>query len=211
MLCAILALLILAGCNNTGTSHHSQNICYLDLVAIAKALGRLEVMKQQQDTALQQLNTQLQAISTDFNKQIEETKSKFGDNPRKEELQQLDSLTVNAGKQLQQSQIVAKQKLALYQQQLVAGFQAEVRAHAQSIAEQRGASSVVILDSSVLWFSPSADITDEVIARMRAKDRITKTTSPEIRPGMAESGDSSSEIRRLDDLVNRISEESSAD
>ena len=77
-------------------------------------------------------------------------------------------MAVKAQRQLAEKQQLAQQKAQQVQLELVNDFKRQVQPVAQKIAGLQGAEVVVVLDDAVLWFDARADITDEVIAELRA-------------------------------------------
>ncbi len=212
LLTTTLITSLLAGCNNINPGNKQDTAVYLDLGAIARALGRDEIIKQQQQAAIDQLNAQLLQISRNLDKQLKEEKSTLGKKPGAEKQQRFNEATINANKQLQQSQLLAKQKLTVFRQQLAIDFQNEVKSVARPIATERGAVSITIIDNNVLWIDPSADITGEIIASMRAKigSEVKSSGSHAKNPtGTTTAPTPDDEIRELDKLVNQIEKESS--
>jgi len=212
LLTTTLVISLLTGCNNINPGNKQDTSVYLDLGAIARALGRDEIIKQQQQVAIDQLNAQLLQISRNLDKQLNEEKSTLGKNPDAEKQQNFNKAAINANKQLQQSQLLAKQKLAIFKQQLAIDFQNEVKSIARPIATERGAASITIIDNNVLWVDPSADITGEIIASMRAKiGSEVKSSGPhaENPTGATIAPAPDAEIQKLDRLVNQIEKEGS--
>jgi len=205
---AALVIGLLTGCNGITPGNKQNDSVYLDLNVVARALGRDEIIKQQQQIALDNLNIQLLQISKDLNKQLEEEKLKLGEKPGEAEKQQFNVVATNANKQLQQSQLLAKQKLITFKQQLIRDFKSEVKSVAQPIAKNRGAISVTIIDNNILWFDPSADITDEVIATLRARTESDVNVSDTHTENTSEKATHNDELQKLDNLVNQIEKES---
>jgi Skp family chaperone for outer membrane proteins len=212
ILVAISILTYLSGCQFIDNSSHRVETVYLDPVAIAKALGRDRVISQQEEAARIQLNTGLERIATDLNRQLEDEKNRLGEKPAKDDQQKLDSLTLSASQQLQQTKLQAQQKLVNFRQQLVLEFRNEIAVLAKPIAEQRGATTISIIDAGIIWLDPSADITDEVIASMRAKSSepvatdAGNNTETDVVPA-----ETSAEISRLNELVDNIQNQKNAE
>lgn len=179
VLLLVFAVSALYGCNS-GNSSNSDALV-VDVMAVARALGRDEVMQQQLDQARQLLNSQLQQISTDLNAQLKEKQaeitggngkdnsSKHNNSKDNEEVKmKLDALARQASVQLSNTQKIATQKAAEFRDRLVKEFRDEVMRVSQGIAQQRKA-EFVYASSSLLWHASSVDITDEVIGQMRAQ------------------------------------------
>ena len=65
---------------------------------------------------------------------------------------------------------MAIQKSTKYRTDLIQHFRNEVGAIAQDVARRSGSKLVLVSNYETIWFDPSADITDEVIAIMRARN-----------------------------------------
>lgn len=152
----------------------------VDITAVAKALGRDEVMARQLEATREQLNQQLTEITRNLNTQIEEKRVEFGEDASEADTQTLQNLALKARQTLQHSREMARQQALAYHGSLLQDFREEVRAEASAIARERGATSVLNAGDTTLWFDPQTDITGEVIARMRAADnrRDDESESP---------------------------------
>ena len=172
----VAAALLLAGCDKsplpadpaTAGVPTGSAVAVLDLSAVAKALGRDAVFREQVQAAGQQLDQQLAALSSSLQTRLREEHARLGEAPTEEEQQQLQRMLADARRQVQEGQAEARQKAARYQAQLVAQFRREVQVVAAGVARSHGASAVVLADT-VLWFEPAADITGEVIDALRAR------------------------------------------
>lgn len=163
-------LITLSGCDK----FQSSNTVVLDLDAIANATGQAETIKQQLEQANQELNSQLSTISGKLNEQLVEEKKKMGKKPSKADKQNLQKLTLQANQKMQQAKTIATQKAQQYRSALILQLRKNVQPIAEKIASNRGADIVLSSNNSMIWFNPSVDITDEVIAEIRA----TPVTKP---------------------------------
>ena len=169
VLLLVFAVSTLYGCDS-GKSSNSDALV-VDVMAVARALGRDEVMQQQLDQARQLLNKQLLQISTDLNAQLKEKQAEItgGNGKDSEEVKmKLDALARQASVQLSNTQKIATQKAADFRGRLVKEFRDEVMHVSQGIAQQRKA-EFVYTSSTLLWYASPVDITDEVIGQMRAQ------------------------------------------
>jgi Skp family chaperone for outer membrane proteins len=161
---SIASLALLAGCEPQGGNRAA--VAIIDLDAVARALGRDDVIAQQINIANQQLAGQLGQVATDLQQQVQARRDEYdviGD----EAEQELQQLTAVANQRLQQTQQLAQQRSAQFQQAVINAFRNEVSPYAQQIAGERGAVAVITVATPMLWFDSNADITDEVIAEMR--------------------------------------------
>lgn len=169
----LAAGIMLSGCDKIPHSlgqagaAKGSGVAVLDLGAVAKALGRDEVFRQQMESARQQLGQQLNEFSTGLQGQLREEQAKLGEAPTAEQQQELREKVAQAQRQVQQSRVLARRKAAEFQSNLAVAFRNEVQPVAAEVARARGASAVA-LSNTLLWFEPEVDITGEVIDRMRA-------------------------------------------
>ena len=170
----IASLALLAGCEPQGGGRAA--VAIIDLDAVARALGRDDVIAQQINIANQQLAGQLGQVATDLQQQVQARRDEYdviGD----EAQQELEQLTAVANQRLQQTQQLAQQRSAQFQQAVINAFRNEVSPYASQIATERGAVAVITVATPMLWFDSNADITDEVIAAMRAAG-LEQATQP---------------------------------
>lgn len=163
----ILAALILSGCNPFAGS--SPAVLVVDLDAVAKASGRQESMQKELEFANVRLSEQLKLVASQLENAVADEKDKIGEKPSADERQQFDDLLLQAQKQLQNSKQLAVQQANVFRSELIIEFRQEVADIAQQIALDRHSKIVMVTNFDALWFDPAADITDEVIAVMRAR------------------------------------------
>ena len=178
----IASLALLAGCEPQGSSRAA--VAIIDLDAVARALGRDDVIAQQINIANQQLAGQLGQVATDLQQQVQARRDEYdviGD----EAQQELEQLTAVANQRLQQTQQLAQQRSAQFQQAVINAFRNEVSPYASQIATERGAVAVITVATPMLWFDSNADITDEVIAAMRAAGLEQATQPAAVAPAPA--------------------------
>lgn len=165
----------LAGCGPSPTPPHT---LVVDPVPVARSLGRDELMQRRLNSALEQLNAQLQNHSTGLAEQVEKEREKLGKKPSDEDLVKFRELVAAASQSIKQTELLARQKAADYRNVLLDEFNDELRTVAMDIARTRGATSVLVVGPDVLWFDPSADITADVIAELRARPGRQTSESP---------------------------------
>lgn len=190
--------LLLGGCGKEPP--HTQTL-FVDPVPVAKSVGRDELIQKQLNSAIEQLNAQLRRHRSDLSAQLEQEKGKLGKNPSDESTAKFEERVAAASQSVKQTQLLAQRKAADYRTTLLSEFNAELRDAAGEIARTRGATSVLIVDDSLLWFDPAADITADVIAKLRAKEVSKgKAISP---ADLTEKR----EIERLGEIVDSIEEQ----
>ena len=155
---------VIAGCDQLDGGR--SDVAVIDLDAVARALGRDEVIAQQINRANQQLSSQLGEVAKDLQQQLQEEREKYevvGDEAEAE----LEQKTAVANQRLQQTQRLAQQRASEFRTAVINEFRNELQPYASEIARERGASAVITVATPMLWFDAEVDITDEVIAAMR--------------------------------------------
>lgn len=182
-------LSLLSGCD----ALQNANTVVLDLDAIANATGQADTIKQQIEQANQELNAQLSTISSKLNEQLAEEKQKMGKKPSKTDKENLQKLTVQANQKMQQARAIASQKAQQYRTALILQLRKNVQPIAEKIARKRGADIVLTANNAMIWFEPSVDITDEVIAEIRAMPASAPTDKPAAEENTAEQNEAATE------------------
>ncbi|MCW8923599.1 MAG: OmpH family outer membrane protein [Gammaproteobacteria bacterium] len=149
-------------------SLNSNAIALVDLDAVAKALGRDEVMKQEIAESEQQLQQQLTAIAGELQNKVKQEQASLTEKSSDEDKQRVQQLIVQAQQQLRNEQLAAQQKSNQLKADLINKFRDEVKAIAEPLAKASGVQMVKVIRDDVLWFDAEADMTDEVIAKMRS-------------------------------------------
>lgn len=162
-----LAFFVSACDQMTGLVSHP-SIVIVDLNAVAKALGRDEVMQNEIQEAEAKLKTQLEQIAKNIQDQVVVEKEKLGSKKSEENNIKLQQLALQAQQTFRKEQMAAEQQAAQFRKELVAKFREEVKLVAEPIAIERKAVMVKLVSDDLLWFDASNDITGEVINRMRA-------------------------------------------
>ncbi|KPJ89849.1 MAG: hypothetical protein AMJ53_15445 [Gammaproteobacteria bacterium SG8_11] len=161
----IFVLILTSGCEK---NQSSTDTVVMDLEAIANATGQAAIIKQQIETANEELKSQLNTIADRMNEQLANEKKKIESKPTKNDKLYLEQLTLEANQKMQQAKILASQKSQQYQAALIQKLRQDVSPIAEKIARKRGAKVVLIANSATLWFDPIVDITDEIIGELRA-------------------------------------------
>ena len=191
-LLSLISLALIAGCDLQGAAPRS-DVAIVDIDAVARALGRDDVIAQQIDQANQQLSAQVVQIAQNLQGQLQD----FQDSLDEADGEQLEQRTAEANRQLQATQQEARQRAALYRSAVVTQFRNEVQPVASEVARGLGASIVLTSAVPALWFDPAIDITDEVIAAMRARGlepaATPAPTAPPVPATPAAAGDQSAE------------------
>ena len=152
-------------------------------------------MAEQVEAARQQLGTQLTGIAGNLEKQLQAEQSRLGGAVAASREKEFQQLTAQARQQLAETQALAQQKAQDYQLGLVAGYRRALQPVVAEIAGSKGAAVVLVADPTMLWFDAAVDITDEVIAEVRANPIAVPAagTDPTGSPAAAAAGDPDTE------------------
>ena len=183
-----LSLVSLTGCEFLGIPI-GNSILVVDLSAVAKATGRQELMQKELEFAILKLNEQLKLVAAQLEESITDEKDKFGKSPSAAQTQQLEQLVVQAQKQLINTKNLAVQQSTNFRSDLIFRFHNEVGKIAQEVAHRTGSKLVLVSNYETIWFDPSTDITDEVIAIMRARNMASIGSKDEVASGALETKD----------------------
>ncbi len=163
---AAVASVFVSGC---GSLSGDSEVVVIDLAAVAKATGQDKAMAEQLEAARRELGTQLAQVAGDLEKQLQVEQTRLGGAVAASREKEFQQLTAQARQQLADTQALAQQKAQDFQVELAANYRRAVEPVAAEIARSRGAAVVLVADATMLWFDSAADITDEVIADLRAR------------------------------------------
>ena len=168
--CILLCVLVLmtTACDPIDKLKNSNSTMLVDLDAVAQALGRDELMKQEILTAEQKIRGQLEQVASELQNQVKQAQDKLGSKSKREDKAHVEQLALKAQQTFRQQQAVAQQKVNQARAELMQKFRDEIKLVAEPVARKQGASMVKIISADVLWFDPVVHITGDVIAQMRA-------------------------------------------
>ena len=157
---------LIAGC--VGQSNNKSAV-YVDLAAVANALGRNEVINKQMAAAEKSVNEQLNAIATGLNEQLEKKQKELASKSKKKDGDSIAQFEKNALQVMQNKKIEAQTKINQLKLNLLNQFRDEIKVVAIPMAKAVGADSIVIINVNMLWFDPTLDITADIIAKLSKK------------------------------------------
>ncbi len=160
-----LIALALAGCGRLG---FGGGVAVVDLDAVARALERDAVIEQRIGEANRELAAQLEDVAAKLEERLAEQAEEIGEPDSEAARRELQRIQAEARAQLRQTRQRAQALSARYRARVVASFREEVRPYAMELARERGAQAVLASGTQLVWFDAGVDITDEVIAAMRA-------------------------------------------
>ena len=153
-------------------------IAVVDLQAVARALGRDDAMSQQVGAVNDTLRQQLRNAAERLRDELQAEQDALGGGATDDARTRFDQLLAEANRRLEETQRAALLRSSQFQQAVVNDFRREVAAIARGIADRRAIPAVLSSDASLLWYDSALDITDEVIAEMRALSRAGGLPSP---------------------------------
>ena len=164
--------LLMVGCQP------AQRSVVMDLDAVAKAMGRDVLITRRVDAATQQLNTQLLQAAREMEEELKKIQAQIGTSPNPEQAAQLRRARAQVQQNIQNNKLVAENARTRVRGEQILLLRNEVGPLAAQIAKSRKAEVVLLASQEVIWFAPSADITSEVIAQMRARAPSSQEPAP---------------------------------
>lgn len=161
----IVAALI-AGCNSQS---NNKSAVYVDLIAVANALERSDVINKQMAAAEKSVNEQLNAIAVNLNEQVKNKQKELIAKSKKKDKKNIAQFEKQAQQVMQSKKIEAQTKINQLKLNLLNEFRDEIKVAAKPIAVAAGAESIVIINSNMLWFDPELDITSDIITKLSNK------------------------------------------
>lgn len=162
------SLVLLTGCEFLNLFIGNSTLV-IDLDAVAKATGQSDLMQKELEFANLKLTEQLKLVASELEVEISDKKEKLGKSPSETELKEFQEFTLQAQKQLTNTKNIAVQQSTNFRSDLILRFRNTVREIAEDIALKSGSKLILVSNYETIWFDPSSDITDEVIAIMRAR------------------------------------------
>jgi len=163
-----VALLCLAGCDNP------RDVAVVDLVRVASELKLDEQVVSQAQTRRQQL----QQVTAQVEGKLQEEKAKIGDSPSDQDLTRFNQLKAQAEQQLRIQRMRIMQMDGVANQQMLAQVKSDAKSYVRQIAIDRGFTVVLAIGDYMIIAQPTADITDQVIEKMRKGAEAMKQASP---------------------------------
>ena len=148
----------------------------IDLNKISQETGNAEHIKAELEKIRTRLKTDLQTVQSNLQTSLQEGQKNLGKNPTDEQRLKLGKMLAEAQQKLKQAQESAGHQMKNRQAELVIELRDQVRPIASNIAAEQGMSVVLIKnDNTMIAYDGKSDITDTVIARMKAQGGAMKT------------------------------------
>ncbi len=160
-----LLMLLCVGCGK----EQPTGVAIVDLDEVAKRLGRDQTIVDTVKDRQEDLNKQLINIKAQLERKYAEEKEKIGDNPTEEDKAKLRAINTQLATILKQGKVQADTIFRNEQLKLLVRFREEIKPIAKEIAAEHGFGIVIPKDQNMLLASdPAIDITEQVIAKMKA-------------------------------------------
>jgi len=194
-------LCVMAGCNKNGqdqsvakSDKQVGGVGVVDLVVVAKRLGRDIEINGLVDERVASLNNKLATLRSSLRRLLEEKKEKFGDDPTDEQARELKATEDRMERELLEVKRKSEVDLANYRQQLADQFREQAKPVLREVAAARGLSIVIPKNEGLLLtIDPAVEITDEVAARMpSAKDADLDGAPVPVKPKKKQPAETSS-------------------
>lgn len=151
----------------TGCMHESGPVVALvDLDAIARQVGRSEVMTGELKALNDELTQSLQAEAEELKVEITTSLQALSASPTNEGKQRHQQLLARSSRALEESKRAAALKVNEKRKELIVTFRRDARPAVEKIARERGATLVLTTADNVLWADKTLNITAEVLAAM---------------------------------------------
>jgi Skp family chaperone for outer membrane proteins len=162
----MISFIALSGCNQEPPKPQA---VVINLSEISNAVYLVERMKTLSDTLSQEINSEMAELSTQYKQEIEDKKASFGDNPSKEQEDELQRMTKRLQQQFNRERITANTQLNEEKNALRQSIMDIITPVVQQVATEHGA-TIVLKKNPVFWSEDVLDITSEVIARLPAEE-----------------------------------------
>ena len=179
-----LTAFVMMACDQLPTNR-GPDIVVVDLDAIAKATGQDAAIERQVENTRNELSSELADTLADLEAQLNQEIERLGESATEAERREFQQMTTQSRQQFAQSQAIAQQKAEQFQTKLVMEFRQRVQPIAAEIGAKRGAKLALLPGPSMLWFEGTVDITDEVLAALRAQPSILESPADQ-NEGVAE-------------------------
>ena len=187
-LCAVIALG--AGAAGSWLTRSKGGVAVVDLERVAKELGREEQMVNDLKANQNNVASQLATVEKNAIEKLNQMKAELGEEAPEDKKLEFAKTAQSAQIQFNNLQKQAVTAIGQRRDFLVASFRAEARPVADKIAKSNGANAVVTKNDAFLFsFDNTIDITDAVIAEMRANPAKPAAAAPAAQPAAPAAGE----------------------
>ncbi len=187
-LCAVIALG--AGAAGSWLTRSTGGVAVVDLERVAKELGREEQMVNDLKANQNNVASQLATVEKNAIEKLNQMKAELGEEAPEDKKLEFAKTAQSAQIQFNNLQKQAVTAIGQRRDFLVASFRAEARPVAEKIAKSNGANAVVTKNDAFLFsFDNTIDITDAVIAEMRANPAKPAAVAPVAQPAAPAAGE----------------------
>jgi Skp family chaperone for outer membrane proteins len=143
-------------------------VAVIDLDAVAKAVGRDQVIAEQVESFARAEGVKLQDLKAELEQKVSGATAALGEDASDEAKQSVNTLAVEARNQLVRELGQARQSAQDMRTRLVREFAIEVQPIASRVAQERGFGLVMVKQPAMLAVTAEVDITGAVIDQLKA-------------------------------------------
>ena len=173
----LASLALLGGCSGGSENARpeaTRSVAIVDLDAVAKKLGRLDVMNEKIGRQGAEYDRQLDEFQAQLQASFDAKMRGFGQSPTNEQRSELALLAKQSNVRYAQAKQRAVAALRQYRTSLIAEFHEEAKPYALQIAKSRGMSMVIPKNQMLfLSYDSQLEITDAVAAAMAGAEKAS--------------------------------------
>ena len=162
----LISLIALSGCNQEPPKPQA---VVINMLEVNQAVYMADRLKAFSGPESKRINTEMKELGAKYMQEIEDKKASFGDNPSKEQEDELQRMTKRLQQQFNRERITANTQLNEEKNALRQSIMDIITPVVQQVATEHGA-TIVLKKNPVFWSEDVLDITSEVIARLPAEE-----------------------------------------
>jgi len=173
-----MAVLVAAGTLGGCGDEQESTVGVVDLVKVARGIGELNRIEDQQKADQATLNQQLNQIKQNLVADVAKFEEEIGATPTEEQKQQLLAKKVQADRLMRSKIMEARQLVAVRKQNELNALREKLRPVAAAVGQRRGI-TIILMSPSCVWSDSSVDLTDAVTieANEQRKSGLFKATT----------------------------------
>jgi Skp family chaperone for outer membrane proteins len=162
----LISFIALSGCNQEPPKPQA---VVINMLEVNQAVYMADRLKAFSGPESKRINTEMKELGAKYMQEIEDKKASFGDNPTKEQEDELQRMTKRLQQQFNRERMTANTRLNEEKNALRQSIMDVITPIVQQVATEHGA-TIVVRNNSVFWSEDVLDITSEVIARLPAEE-----------------------------------------
>ena len=162
----LISFIALSGCNQEPPKPQA---VVINMLEVNQAVYMADRLKAFSGPESKRINTEMKELGAKYMQEIEDKKASFGDNPTKEQEDELQRMTKRLQQQFNRERITANTQLNEEKNALRQSIMDIITPVVQQVATEHGA-TIVLKKNPVFWSEDVLDITSEVISRLPAEE-----------------------------------------